>query len=255
VSIRQVSGGRQTPATEIRTCREPQAWCLCTSRRGSVWADQEHYTTLAERFNNSFIHRSRGKQRYKACIAIVNEEPDSLNPMPYRSRFAQLKTVGPALLLSIAWGMVYFGVAPLWPLREDAAWPMVPLVSLPPGSTPDVWSSVLGLLQVCIAAAQCILVVELARIVWTFPVRLALAALAYELVLFVDWFRAWAGDWYIWALYQLRLGELCTQSAPCYPTSGHKPWPSLVMLLLVCAVLFTADRRVRRIGDLKGSTP
>jgi hypothetical protein len=152
------------------------------------------------------------------------------------ARITRARVGGPALLLTGSWSMVYFGFGPIWSLRKDSIWPLVPLVSIPQGTTPDVWSSVPGLLSVGIAAAQSILLVEIVRIVWVYSRKMAILTLGYEVALLLDWFRVWAGDWYVWALYQLRLGDLCSKSGqPCFPLSGHEPWLSLAMLLLVFA--------------------
>lgn len=147
----------------------------------------------------------------------------------------------PGLLLTGAFALVYFGVPPILPVRTDPQWPYVSLVSVSPGTTPDVWSSVPGLLHVSIAALQCILLVEVARLIWvvnkTMTVSRFLVTLFYEAALVVDMFRAWGGDWFVWIRYQLHLGELCSAAAPCFPISGAVPWISLAALGLALASL------------------
>jgi hypothetical protein len=145
--------------------------------------------------------------------------------------------------------MTYFGVAAAWPLRSDPDWPMVPLVSVPQGMTKDVWSSLPGLLQVGFAIFQSLMVVELARLFWIVNKsmtawRFALT-LAYELCLVLDWVRAWAGDWFIWATYRLNLGELCVPANPCYPVSGAKPWASLLLLIATLSTVLLRPARRR----------
>src|SRR5215207_5307092 len=84
----------------------------------------------------------------------------------YRIRRKTIERLFPVLLLVAPFGMVYFGVRPLWPFLDASLGPHVPLVSVPQGTTPDVWSSIPGLLHVWIGALQWVLLVEIARLSW-----------------------------------------------------------------------------------------
>ena len=153
-----------------------------------------------------------------------------------------VETILPALLLSMAFCMVCFGAKPLWSSRESDLWPQLPLVSVPQGTTPDVWSSVSNLLDVGIASLQVVLVVEFARVLWvvsgTMTTGRFALTLLYQLALFFDMLRLWARDWFVWARHALRIGDLCDPTEPCYPVSGAVPWLSLVALILLVFLLF-----------------
>jgi len=153
----------------------------------------------------------------------------------YRIQRKAIARFFPVLLLILAFALVCFGVPPLPPLRADPGWPYVALVSVAPGSAPDTWSSVPVLLHISLAAFQCVLLVEVARLFWIFgnalSVRRFLATLVYEVALVLDMFRLWGRDWYVWILYQVNLGELCPSTAPCFPVSGAVPWFSLLSIL------------------------
>lgn len=114
---------------------------------------------------------------------------------------------------------------------------MTPLISVPPGSTSDVWSTLPGFLKVCAAAFQSFLLVELAKIFWLLSRRLNiwrfLLASAYAVTLVLDWLHVWAGDWFVWLLYRLQLGELCEPAMPCYPVTAIQPWGSLLFLVVL----------------------
>jgi hypothetical protein len=163
------------------------------------------------------------------------------NPRMYRIQRQAIMSVLPVLLLIIAFAFVYFGVPPLLPLRKNPDWPYVALVSVPPGTTPDTWSSVPGLLHLLLAAFQCVLLVEIARLVWSAGNALSahrlLITITYEAALVFDMFRLWGRDWLVWILYQLNLGKLCSSTSPCYPISGAMPWLSLSALGLTLAVV------------------
>jgi hypothetical protein len=153
----------------------------------------------------------------------------------------------PALLLASGFVAVYMGMPPLWQLRDPSLGLHVPLVSVPPGTTSDVWSSVPGFLHLLIASFQVVLLVELARMVWSAngsltPGRFLLATL-YEAALIIDTFRLWGRDWLVWALHELRFRELCEPSEACYPSSGATPWPSLVCLVVLLTVSLLDLRR------------
>jgi hypothetical protein len=164
----------------------------------------------------------------------------------YRIQRQTIAQLFPVLLLITAWSFVYFGVPPLVPLRTDPHFPYVALVSVSPGATPDTWSSVPVLLHLSLAALQCVLLVEMARLVWiasnAMPVHRFLFTLSYEVALVFDIFRRWGRDWFVWILYQLNLGELCSPATPCYPFSGALPWISLSLLSLLLLSL-VADRQ------------
>jgi hypothetical protein len=159
----------------------------------------------------------------------------------YRIQRKTIASLLPVLLLIGAFAFVCFGVPPLLPLRADPHWPYVALVSVSPGTTPDLWSSVPVLLHLALAALQCVLIVELARLVWissnAMPVGRFLMTFIYEAALTLDMFRLWGSDWLVWISYQLNLGELCSSDTPCYPVSGAVPWISLSALALMLASL------------------
>ena len=166
----------------------------------------------------------------------------------YRIRREVIGSFIPLLLLFGAFGLVCFGVPSVLPLRTDPHWPLVALVSVSPGTTSDVLSSVPGLLNVSVAAFQCVVLVEVVRFFWIArhvmtPMRFLLT-LSYEAALVVDMFRLWGRDWFVWTRYQLRLGELCSATTPCFPVSGAMPWLSLALLGLVLASLLV-DRVVK----------
>lgn len=143
--------------------------------------------------------------------------------------------------------MVYFGVEPIWPLRVDSIWPHTPLVSVPEGATADVWSSVPGLLSVAVAAIQCMLLVEVVRYLLLLQGSMTptwfVGSLAYELALLVDMFRRWGHDWFIWALHELRLGELCDPGEACFPVTDALPWGSFIILCLLLMPLWRFPSR------------
>jgi hypothetical protein len=152
----------------------------------------------------------------------------------------------PISLLVTAFMFLYLGVPPLLPLRNGSDWPHVALVSVSPGTTPDVRSSVPGLLHTSICVLQCLLLVELVRLMWLVqkvmtPYKFILT-LAYQVALTIDTFRLWGRDWFVWILYQLNFGNLCYSAAPCYPRSEALPWGSL--LLLVGLLIVTAQERL-----------
>jgi hypothetical protein len=143
----------------------------------------------------------------------------------------------PMFFLIAAFAFVYFGVPPLVPFRTDPAGPYVALVSVAPEVAPDIWSSVPVLLHLSLAALQCVLLVELARIIWiasnVMRAHRYLMTLLYEAALVIDMFRLWGRDWFVWILYQLKFGELCSSPSRCYPFSGAFPWVSLSALVIV----------------------
>lgn len=159
----------------------------------------------------------------------------------YRVRCEVIARAIPVALLISAFAFVFFGVPPVSHVRNDSHWPCVALVSVAPGTTSDVWSSVPGLLHVSLAAFQAVLLVEAARLAWvtcnTLTVTRFFATLLYEAALVFDMFRLWGRDWLVWMLYQLHLGELCATSSPCFPISGATPWISFSALVLALAVL------------------
>jgi hypothetical protein len=159
----------------------------------------------------------------------------------YRIRRQTIVTLLPPSLLIVAFGFVFFGIPPVFPVRTETHWPYVPLVSVAPGTTPDVWSSVPGLLHVSFSAFQCVLLVETARLAWvvskSMNVERFLATFVYEAALVFDMFRLWGRDWLVWVLYQLHLGRLCSSVTPCFPISGVVPWISLSALGLALASL------------------
>jgi hypothetical protein len=166
----------------------------------------------------------------------------------------------PVLLLFGALGLVYLGVPPVLPVRTDPQ-PGVPLVSMSPGAATDVWSSVPSLLHLLIAALQSVLLVEVVRLIWIFCKEITvvrfLATLMYEASLVIDIFRRWGQDWFIWSLYQLRIGKLCPPSRACFPFSGAIPWLSLCMLgfVLLCLVRDLRERRNGRPSPCPASSP
>lgn len=164
----------------------------------------------------------------------------------YRIQRKTIARLLPVLLSITAFAFVYFGVPPLLPLRKAQNWPYVALVSAPPGTTPDIWSSIPAGLHLSLAALQCVLLVEAARLVWiasgAMPVSRFLMTLGYEAALVFDMLRLWGRDWLVWILYQLNLGELCSPDAACYPVSGAVPWVSLSLLALLLVSL-VVDRR------------
>jgi hypothetical protein len=145
------------------------------------------------------------------------------------------------MFLIAAFALMYLGVPPVVPLRDDAHWPLVPLVSISPGISPDVLSSLPGALHILMAALQCIFLVEIARLFWigskTLTIGRFILTIAYEAALAIDMFQRWGRDWFVWALYQMRLSELCDLTNPCYPISGTVPWLSLFILGLLLALL------------------
>lgn len=148
-------------------------------------------------------------------------------------------------LLVVPWFLVYWGVPPIWQDRVDPVGPLVPLVSVPEGVAPDIWSSVPGLLRVALSAFQGIVLVELARITLVILRRmdplLFVATAAYELSLALDWLRIWAADWFIWVFYRLRLTRLC-EDPICLPVEGEKPWISLSVLVITLLILWGKRR-------------
>jgi hypothetical protein len=142
------------------------------------------------------------------------------------------------IFLALSWFLIYFGVKPLWPLRSEPVWPLVALVSVPEGTSPDVLSSVPGILSVALAAFQSLFFVEIAKIILIQKIRVSLfqhlLLLSYELSVVVDWFRVWSYDWFVWGLYRLHLGKLCRETDICYPTTGTFP---LVSLFFLSAIL------------------
>jgi hypothetical protein len=159
----------------------------------------------------------------------------------YRIQRKTLAHLLSALLLIGAFALVYFGVPPLVPFRTEPHWPYVSLVSVEPGVAPDIWSSVPVLLHLFLAALQCILLVEVARLIWiasnTMRVHRYLVTLVYEVALAIDIFRLWGQDWFVWISYQLKLGQLCSLPSSCYPFSGAFPWISLSALIIVLTTL------------------
>lgn len=159
----------------------------------------------------------------------------------HRIRRKTLESLLPLLLLAAPLGMVYFGVGPLLPSLDASLGPHVPLVSVPKGTTRDVWSSVPGLFHVLLAAFQAVLLVELARLFWAATGALTtgrlMLTLLYEGTLVLDMFRLWGRDWFVWGMHELRLGDLCEPTDPCYPVSGAMPWPSLLALGLLLILL------------------
>lgn len=157
-------------------------------------------------------------------------------------RISAAKAYLPIVLLLAPWLLLYLGVPPLWPDRVDPIWPLIPLVSVPNGVAPDVWSSVPGLLRVALSAFQGIVLVELARIILITSRRMGLmlflATAAYQFALALDWLRVWAGDWFVWILYRLHLAPLCEASASCLPVEGKKPWFSFVFLIFALLLLW-----------------
>jgi hypothetical protein len=152
----------------------------------------------------------------------------------------------PIVLLLTAFMFLYFGVPPLWPLRNGSDWPHVALVSVSPGTTHDVRSSVPGLLYLLISALQCMLLVGLVRLMWLAqkvmtPYKFILT-LAYQVALTIDTFRLWGRDWFVWILYQLNIGNLCYSTNPCYPRSEALPWGSF--LILVGLLIVTIQERL-----------
>ncbi len=94
------------------------------------------------------------------------------------------------------------------------------------------------------AALQGILLVESVRFFWIWvgsmtPGRFFLTLL-YDIALAVDMFRLWGRDWFIWAMHELRLGELCDPREACYPVSGATPWLSLFSLSALLLYSFRA---------------
>jgi hypothetical protein len=158
----------------------------------------------------------------------------------YRIRRQALENFLPLLLLVASFCVVYFGLAPVWLLRDAPLGPQVPLVSVPQGTTSDVWSSLPGLLHIWLAALLGILFIEVARLLWiatgVMTVARFVSTLLYELSIVVDMFRLWGRDWLVWAKYELRLGQLCDPVEACFPVSGAIPWFSLLTLLLVMIV-------------------
>lgn len=154
----------------------------------------------------------------------------------------------PISLLLAAFTFLCFGVPPLLPFRREAYWPQVALVSVPPGTTPDVLSSVPGLLYVSISALQCVLLVTLVQLIWIAQGSMTsykfILTLAYQASLAIDMFRMWGRDWLVWILYQLTLGNLCPPNIPCYPVSGVVPWISLSMLGLMLAIITLEGKRL-----------
>jgi hypothetical protein len=152
----------------------------------------------------------------------------------------------PVLFLLAAFTFLCFGVPPLLPLRYEADWPQVALVSVPPGTTPDVLSSVPGLLYVSISALQCTLLVAIVQFLWiahgTMTSYKFILTVVYQTTLVIDMFRLWGKDWLVWILYQLNLGNLCPPAVRCYPVSGAVPWISLSALGLILAAMML-DRK------------
>lgn len=155
----------------------------------------------------------------------------------YRIRRKTIVRSLPVLLLVAAMAMIWLGVPSVTFLRTEPYWPLVPLVSVPPGTTQDILSSAPGGLHVFLASLQGILLVEMARLFWVAAKELTVSrfmlTLIYEVTLVVDMFRLWGKDWLVWALYQLNLGRLCDPAHPCYPVSGATPWLSLSLLVLI----------------------
>jgi len=168
----------------------------------------------------------------------------------YRIRREIVVRFLPVVLLVSGFAVVYMGMPPLWQLRDPSLGLRVPLVSLPPGTTPDIWSSVPGFLHLLIAGFQAVLLVELARMVWSASSSLTIGRFLltslYEVVLVIDTFRLWGRDWLVWALHELRLRELCGPLEVCYPSSGATPWLSLVCLALLAVSLLDTKRLWRR---------
>ncbi len=178
----------------------------------------------------------------------------------YRIQRQVIMSVLPVLLLVIAFAFVYFGVPPLLPLRKNPDWPYVALVSAPPGTAPDTLSSVPVLLHLLLAAFQSVLLVEIARLIWSTGNELSayrlLVTVIYEASLVFDMFRLWGRDWLVWILYQLNLGNLCSSTSPCYPISGAVPWLSLSVLgltLVVMTVERPAQNRVAHLSEIQAT--
>ena len=95
------------------------------------------------------------------------------------------------------------------------------------------------------AILQGTLLVVVACFLWSLQGRLTaprfVLVCTFEIFLVIDWFRVWAGDWFTWILYRLRLGDLCEVNDPCYLLSGEFPWLSLLALALVLVMAFRRE--------------
>lgn len=125
--------------------------------------------------------------------------------------------------------------------------PMLPLVSLPVGTTDHVMSSVPILFLTLVGASICALVVEIAKArsnqQTEAPRRGYLLLLAYQIVLVADLFRSYANDWWIWALSWIDLRELVSNPIEGDIIELKAPWISGIFALLIVGYFSMQWRR------------
>lgn len=140
-----------------------------------------------------------------------------------------------ALAGSWALGLVLKGIVGTYVTKPSD--PMLPLVSLPVGTTDDVMSSVPILFLTLVGAAICALVVEIAKVrshqAARPPWRGYSALLAYQVVLIADLFRSYAHDWWIWTLSWIDLRELTSNPIEGDIIELKIPWVSGIFAALV----------------------
>lgn len=127
-----------------------------------------------------------------------------------------------------------------WP--HGGRGPTLPLVSLPFDPRRDFVSSVPSLFAVLLLAVGCAVIIELSKGALLAygaqrPYGSFILLFAFQILLALDLFRAYAKDWWTWGLSELGLVTL-QEGAPLATIAGRTwPWPSLLALAVVTGVL------------------
>lgn len=126
--------------------------------------------------------------------------------------------------------------------------PALPRVDVPYAHGSDVVSVVPHLFRALVVGSVAVLVAEIAKILalgdsdWR---RNAIAVLLYQVVLFLDVFRGYAQDWFVYFLSFLHLirleDRLGADKPPWLPIPS--PWVSFAVLLMLSAYLMNVTWR------------
>jgi hypothetical protein len=122
--------------------------------------------------------------------------------------------------------------------------PSLPLVSLPAEEPTDIASSVPLAVSALALVSMCALIVELAKfeVTRTLGGVFYFTLIVYQLVLFIDGFRSYAYDWWLFLISLTGLRPL-TSTVDLSQVSGVRvPWFSGIVLLAVLGAIWLRRR-------------